>query len=326
MRRRDFIKGTLGSAAMWPLGANAQQDGSVRRIGALFGSEDRPAQQARLEIFRQALGELGWTDGRNVRIVVRYGAANTEIIRKAAAELIALAPDLILASSGAVLGSLLQATRSIPLVFVVIPDPVGSGFVRSLARPGGNATGFSQFEYSLSGKWPELLREINPDLTQAVVVWDPDLPAGIGQFAIIQSVAPSLRMEVIPVRVGEAERAMADIARSGNTGLIVTAASALGGAPRDLVIALAARHKLPAVYPNRQFIDQGGLMSYAADLDEQYHRAAGYVDRIFKGEKPADLPVQVPTKYELVINLKTAKALGITIPRTVLSRADEVID
>ena len=326
MQRREFITLIGAVAAAWPLVTRAQQDAGVRRIGAIIGSEDQPSLQARVAIFREAFRELGWIDGRNVRIDVRFGVANAENIRKAVAELIALAPDVILAGSGAVLGHLLSQTRSVPIIFVAVPDPVGSGFVKSMTHPGGNATGFSQFEYNLSGKWVELLREIDPDLTRAAVLWDPDLPAGIGQFAIIQSVAPSLRMEVIPVRLRDVERTVADIARSGNAGLIVTAASALGGAPRDLILTLAARHKLLAVYPNRIFIDQGGLMSYGADVDEQYRRAAGYVDRVLKGEKPADLPVQAPTVYKLVINLKTAKALGIKVPPTLLARADEVIE
>ena len=325
MRRRDFIS-LLGSVTAWPLTARAQQDAGVRRIGVIVGSEDGPSMQARIAIIREALRELGWTDGHNVRIDVRSGTADAETIRKAVAELVALAPDVILAGNGRVLGHLLSQTRSVPIVFAVVPDPVGSGFVKSMGRPGGNATGFSQFEYNLSGKWVELLREIGPDLTRAAVLWDPDLPAGIGQFAIIQSVAPALRMEVIPVRLRDVERALADIAPSGNTGLIVTAASAVGGAPRDLILTLAARHKLPAVYPNRLFIDQGGLMSYGVDVDEQYRRAAGYVDRVLKGEKPADLPVQSPTKYELVINLKTARILGLAMPPALLARADAVIE
>jgi putative ABC transport system substrate-binding protein len=221
---------------------------------------------------------------------------------------------------------LLSQTRSVPVVFAVIPDPVGSGFVQSMAHPGGNATGFSQFEYNLSGKWVELLREIGPELTRAAVLWDPDLPAGIGQFAIIQSVAPAQRMEVIPVRLRDIERVAADIAHSGNTGLIVTAASALGGTPRNLILKLAAQHKLPAVYPNRLFVDQGGLISYGANVDEQYRRAAGYVDRVLKGEKPADLAVQAPTRYELVVNVKTARTLGLALPTALVARADVVIE
>jgi putative ABC transport system substrate-binding protein len=328
MQRREFIA-LLGGAAVWPRSALAQQRERVRRIGVLVGAEERGDVQARFAVFREALRELGLVDGRDVHIDIRYGAGDADIIRKGVTELIALSPDIILASSGAVMGPLLQTTRSIPIVFVVVPDPVGSGFVNSLARPGGNATGFTQFEYSLSGKWVELLREFAPGVTRAAVVWNPSVPAGIGQFAIIQSMAPSRRVEVIPVSLrdrAEAERTIADIARTGAGGLIVTAAAALTNAYRDLIIGLAARHKLPAVYPNRQFVSRGGLMCYAADFNEQYRLAAGYIDRILKGEKPANLPVQNPTKYELVINLKTAKALGIDVPSTLLARADEVIE
>jgi putative tryptophan/tyrosine transport system substrate-binding protein len=292
------------------------------------GVADDPFLQARLAAFLQVLQQLGWTDGRNVRIDTRGGGAgNVDSIRKYAAELVALAPDVILAS-GVVTEQVLQATRNVPIVFVIVPDPVGSGFVDSLSRPGGNATGFMQFEYSLSGKWLELLKEIAPDATRAAVLWDPATPAGIGQFAVIQSVAPSLRVEVIPISVGDApklERAVAAFARSGNGGMIVSA-SGLAAVHRDLITTLAARHKLPAVYSQRLFISHGGLISYGADFIDQYRRAAGYVDRILKGEKPADLPVQAPTKYELVINLKTAKALGFDMPTSVLARADEVIE
>ena len=270
---------------------------------------------------------MGWTDGRNVRIDYRWGAGNPDTIRKYAVELVAIAPDVILPSGAASLAPLLQATRSMPVVFVNVVDPVGAGFVDSLARP-GNATGFIQFEYSLSGKWLELLKQIAPGVTRAAVLRDPAITAGIGQFAVIQSVASSLGVEVSAVNLrdaGEIERAVAAFARSANGGLIVTA-SALAVIHRDLVIALAARHKLPAVYSRRYFVNSGGLISYGADLPDQYRHAAGYVDRILKGEKPADLPVQAPTKYELVINLKTAKALGLDVPPMLLARADEVIE
>ena len=266
--------------------------------------------------------------GRNVRIDIRWAAANADDIRRHAAELVALAPDVILAHGASTVGPLLQATRTVPIVFPIVADPVGAGFVDSLARPGGNATGFMQFEYSMSGKWLELLKEIAPSVTRAAVLRDPAIPAGIGQFGVIQAVAPSLGVEVSPVNMrdaGEIERAVAAFARSPNGGLIVTA-SALAALHRDLIITLAARHKLPAVYSERSFVAAGGLISYGPDFVDQYRRAAGYVDRILKGEKPADLPVQAPTKYELVINLKTAKALGLDVPPTLLARADEVIE
>ena len=256
-----------------------------------------------------------------MRIELRWGAGDAGNIRKHAAELAALAPDVIFAAGGPSVGPLLQATRAVPIVFAVVPDPVGSGFVASLARPGGNATGFMQFEYSLSGKWLELLKQIAPGVTRAAVLWDPTIPAGIGQFAVIQSVAPSVGVEVTPVKgrdVHEIEQGVAAFARSSSGGLIVTA-SGLANVHRELIVTLAARHKLPAVYPARAYVPSGGLISYAADSTDQYRRAAGYVDRILKGEKPADLPVQAPTKYELVINLKTAKALGIDVPPTLLS-------
>ena len=272
--------------------------------------------------------QLGWTIGRNVRIDTRWATANAADIRRHAAELAALAPDVILAHGASTVGPLLQATRTVPIVFPVVADPVGAGFVDSLARPGGNATGFMNFEYSLSGKWLELLKQIAPGVTRVAVLRDPAIASGTGQFGVIQAVAPSLRVEVTPVNVrdaGEIERAVAAFARSANGGLIVTA-SALAQLHRDLIITLAARHKLPAVYSERSFVAAGGLISYGADFIDQYRRAAGYVDRILKGEKPADLPVQAPTKYELVINLKTAKALGLTVPPTLLARADEVIE
>jgi putative ABC transport system substrate-binding protein len=271
---------------------------------------------------------LGWVDGRNVRIDYRWGLGQADTIRRQAAELAALAPDVVLSSGAASLAQLMQATHTVPIVFVNVSDPVGGGFVDSLSRPGGNATGFMQFEYDLSGKWLELLKQIAPNVTHAAVLRDPALPSGIGQFAVIQSVAPSVGVEVRPVSVRDAaeiERAIAAFARSPNSGLIVTS-SALTVRHRELIIALAARHKLPAVYYRRYFVATGGLISYGYDVVDQFRRAAGYVDRILKGEKPADLPVQAPTKYELVINLKTAKALGLDMPATVLARADEVIE
>jgi putative ABC transport system substrate-binding protein len=328
VKRREFIT-LLSGAAAWPLAARAQQPERMRRIGVLTGSgPDDKEVQARIAAFQQGLQQLGWTDGRNVRIDTRWTGGNPVDVRKHATELAALAPDVILASGSAAVGPLLQATRTVPIVFAIVPDPAGAGFVDSLARPGGNATGFMQFEYSLSAKWLELLKEIAPRVTRAAVLRDAGITAGIGQFAVIQSVAPSVGVDVTPVNVrdaGEIERAVTAFARSGNGGLILTA-SALAAVHRDLVIGLAARHKLPAVYVSRYFVTGGGLISYGADFIDQFRRAAGYVDRILKGEKPADLPVQAPTKYELVINLKTAKALGLEVPPMLLARADEVIE
>ncbi|MFZ0262992.1 MAG: ABC transporter substrate-binding protein [Pseudolabrys sp.] len=328
MQRREFITLLGGAAAAWPLAARAQQPERVRRIGVLSGlAVNDPESKPRTAAFIEGLQQLGWTVGRNVQIEYRWGAGNADNIRKYATELAALAPDVILVTGNAV-QQLLQATRAVPIIFTVVPDPVGSGFVASLAHPGGNATGFMQFEYSLTGKWPELLKQIAPGVTRAAVLWDPTIPAGIGQFAVIQSVAPSMGIEVTPVNMRDAteiERAVAAFAREPNGGLIVTASS-LAQAQRDLIVTLAARHKLPAVYFQRIFVTGGGLISYGADAVDQYRRAAGYVDRILKGEKPADLPVQAPTKYELVINLKIAKTLGLTVPPSLLARADEVIE
>jgi putative ABC transport system substrate-binding protein len=328
MLRREFITLASGAAATWPLTAHAQQPERMRRIGAFAGIEDDAEGQARFAAFVQGLRQLGWTDGRNVRIDYRWGGGNADNIRKHAAELASLAPDLILAAGAAVVGPLLQATRTVPIVFVVVPDPVGAGFVDSLARPGGNATGFITYEYSISAKWLELLKQIAPAVTRAAILRDPAISTGIGQFGAIQAVAQSLGMEVIPVNVRDAreiERAVAAFALSSNGGLIVTA-SALVVIHRDLIIALAARHKLPAVFYERNFVAAGGLVSYGPDYLDEFRRAAGYVDRILKGEKPADLPVQAPTKYKLVINLKTAKTLSLTIPTSLLSTADEVIE
>jgi len=291
-------------------------------------ASDHPESQPRLAAFQQGLQQLGWIDGRNVRIDYYWGGADANRIRKYAAELAALAPDVIFASGTASVGPMLQATRTVPIVFANVADPVGAGFVDSLARPGGNASGFIQFEYSLSGKWLELLKQIAPGVTRAAVLRDPAITSGIGQFAVIQSVAPSVGVEVSAINVrdaGEIERAVTAFARSSNGGLIVTA-SALAVLHRQPIIALAARHKLPAVYYRRYFVTSGGLISYGYDVVEQFRGAAGYVDRILKGATPADLPVQAPTKYELVINLKTAKALGLDVPTTVLARADEVIE
>jgi putative ABC transport system substrate-binding protein len=326
MRRRAFISLLGGAAAAWSLAARAQQGERMRRISVLVPQDqDSPVAQARIAALLQELQRLGWT-GRNVRIDIRWAGAEVENIRKHAAELAALAPDVILANGSVVVTPLLQATRTVPIVFVVVPDPVGAGFVDSLARPGGNATGFVQFEYGLSGKWLELLKEVAPRLTRAAVLRDAAIPSGTGQFGAIQSVAPSVGLEVSPVNIRDAseiERAVGAFARSANGGLIVTG-SALAQLHRNLIITLAARYKLPAIYFERFFVTAGGLISYGPDLVDQYRRAADYVDRILKGEKPAELPVQAPTKYETVINLKTAKALGLEIPQTVLARADEV--
>jgi putative tryptophan/tyrosine transport system substrate-binding protein len=329
MKRRDFITLLGGAAAAWPLAARAQQRERMRRIGVLLPATANDAQyQARVGAFLQALALLGWTIGRNVQVDTRWATANVAEVRRHAAELVALAPDVILAHGGGPVAAVQQATHTVPIVFPIAGDPVGSGLVDSLARPGGNATGFLEFEYSIGGKWLELLKEIAPSVNRAAVLRDTTLGTGAGQFAAIQAVAPLLRMEVIPVNVqkaAEIERAIATFARSSNGGQIVTG----GGATqlhRDLIITLAARHKLPAVYNERTFVAGGGLISYGPDYLDQYRLAAGYVDRILKGEKPADLPVQAPTKYELVINLKTAKALGLEIPSSVLARADEVIE
>ena len=328
MRRRQFIA-LFGGAATWPVLVRAQQGERVRRIGVLMSlAADDPEDQARLAAFLQGLQEFGWAVGRNVRIETRWTRGNAADVRKYVAELIALTPDVILATGSAAVGPLLQVTRTLPIVFVTVPDPVGAGFVNSLARPGGNATGFTAFEYGLSGKWLELLKEIAPRVTHAAVIRDPAITAGIGQFAAIQSVAPSIGVEVSPVNVrdaGEIERAIKDFARTPNGGLILTG-SALALVHRDLIVTLAAQYKLPAVYWTRTPVTGGGLVSYGVDIVDQYRQAAGYVDRILKGEQPADIPVQAPTKYELVINLKTAKALGLTVPPPLLARASELIE
>jgi putative ABC transport system substrate-binding protein len=329
MRRREFITLLGGVAAAWPLTAWAQQTGEMRRIGILMpAAADAAEYQAWVGAFLQGLAQSNWIIGRNVRIDTRWATANRAEIRRHAAELAALAPDVILAHGTSTVGPLLQATRTVPIVFPVAGDPVAAGLVDSLARPGGNATGFMTIEYSLAGKWLELLKQIAPGVTRAAVLRDPSQGGGTSQFAVIQAVAPSLRVEVNPINMRDAteiERAVTAFARDLNGGLIVTA-SAGGTLHHSLIIMLAARHKLPAVYFERLFVTAGGLISYGPDYIDQYRRAAGYVDRILKGEKPADLPVQAPTKYETAINLKTAKALGLAVPQTLLARADQVIE
>ena len=329
MKRRDFIT-LLGGAVALPIAARAQQPATkVRRIGVLMlGAADDREATACTAAFVQRLKQLDWTDGRNLRTDVRRGANDAERARRYATELVALAPDIILAAGSQAMTAMQEATRTIPIVFVWVSDPVGAGYVASLARPGGNATGFMSYEYSLSGKWLELLKEIAPGVTRVAVLRDAALSIGPAQFGVLQAVAPSLRVEVSPINTrdaGEMERAIAAFAGSPNGGLVVTA-SLMTLSHHNLIITLAARHKLPAVYPYRHVVAAGGLISYGADYTDHYRRAAGYVDRILKGEKPADLPVQAPTKYELVVNLKTARALGLEIPSSVLARADEVIE
>jgi putative ABC transport system substrate-binding protein len=328
MKRREFIT-LLGGAAAWPLTARAQQGERMRRIGILLPAASDDAQlQTWVGAFLQTLALLGWTIGHNVRIDTRWATANAAEIRRHATELVALAPDVILAYGASTVGALLQATRTVPIVFPVVVDPVGAGFVDSLARPGGNVTGFMTYEYSMGGKWLELLKQIAPGMMRAAVLRDPTQGGGTSVFAAIQAMAPSLGVEANPVNMrdtNEIERAVAAFARSPNGGLIVPG-SAAATLHRDLIIALAARHKLPAVYYERFFATAGGLISYGPDQIDQFRRAAGYIDRILKGEKPGDLPVQAPTKYELVINLKTARALGLVVPPGVLASADEVIE
>jgi putative ABC transport system substrate-binding protein len=328
VRRREFITLLGGAVAGWPLAARAQQR-EMRRIGVLTAlASDDPEGQDRLVAFAQGLQQSGWTVGQNVRVDYRWSGGNADNMRKYAAELVALAPDVILAHSSQAIAPLLQATRTVPIVFTAVSDPVGAGYVDSLARPGGNATGFLVWEYSIAGKWLELLKEIAPGVTRAAVLRETVVAGGPALFGVIQAAAPSLGVELRPVDVrdaGEIERAITAFAQGANGGLIVTG-SILAAVHRDLIVTLAARHKLVAVYFGRHFVTGGGLISYGPDFVDQHRRAAGYVDRILKGEKPADLPVQAPTKYELVINVKTAKALGLEIPPAVLARADEVIE
>jgi len=330
MKRREFIRLLGGGAVAWPLAARAQQQAErMRLIGVLmFLAADDPEARPRMAAFTEGLQRLGWTEGRNIQIQMRWGAGNVQRSRKFAEELVALAPDVILAPASQATAALQEATRTVPVVFVNVSDPVGAGYVASLARPGGNATGFSFVEYGMSGKWLELLKEIAPRVTRAAVLRDPTVPVGIGQLGAIQSAAPAFGVEVSPVDVRdpqEIDRAVAAFARSGG-GCLIVAASPLAIVHRELIVTLAARHRLPAIYFQRAFVDGGGLVSYGPDVINPYRQAAGYVDRILKGEKPADLPVQAPTKYELTINLKTARALGLTVPAPLLARADEVIE
>ena len=328
MRRREFIS-LVGGAAAWPLATHAQQPERMRRIGILmFLAEDDAAAKARIAALIEGLQQLDWTVGRNVQVDIRWGATDAVRSRRYAAELVTLAPDVILSTASESIATLREATRTVPIVFVGVTDPVGAGYVANLARPGGNVTGLAYVEYGMGGKWLELLKEIAPRITRAAVLRDPTLPVGMGLLGAIQTAAPSLGVETSPIDVRDAseiERAVTDFARAANGGLVVVASP---GAliNRNLIITLAARHKLPAVYFQSTFVKSGGLISYGPDSVAQYRQAASYIDRIFKGEKPADLPVQAPTKYELAINLKTAKALGLTVPPTLLSRADEVIE
>jgi putative ABC transport system substrate-binding protein len=328
MRRREFISLLGGAAAAWPLTTYAQRPDGQPRVGVLMTVDDNTDGQARLAAFRQGLQQLGWTDGRNIGIDVRWSGGNDAKMRKNAAEVVALAPNVILATGSASMGPLMQMPGPVPVVFVIVPDPVGAGYVDSLSRPGGNATGFSLFEYSIGGKWLDLLKQIAPGITRVAVLRDPVISGGLGQFAAVQSAASSFAVEVTAINMRdttEIERAITAFATSSGGGLIVTA-SPLAVVHRGFILSLAARQKLPAIHFERAFVDEGGLISYGPDFVDQYRRAAGYVDRILKGEKPGDLPVQAPTKYELAINLKNAKALGLTVPNTLIGRADEVIE
>ena len=329
MRRRDFLNAIAGSAAAWPLTVRAQQGDRKRRLGIILGGAAEESEtKARITVFLQELKHLGWDEGRNVQIEMRASAGNAAATRKYAAELVTFAPDVILALGGSTVAPLLEATHTVPIVFTITSDPVGNGFVDSLARPGGNVTGFMTFDYGLSGKWLELLKEIAPSVTRAAVLRDPALPAGIGQLAVIQVLAPPLRLDVNAINVRdprEIEQAVATFARLANGGLVVSASPGTV-IHRDLIIALADRYKLPAVYWDRSAVPNGGLVSYGPDLIDQHRQAASYIDRILKGEKPSDLPVHAPNKYELAINLKTAKALGLSVPQSLLASADEVIE
>jgi putative tryptophan/tyrosine transport system substrate-binding protein len=330
MRRRNFIKGIVGSATVWPLFARAEQPNRMRRIGVLMSAaSDDPLGQANSTAFAQGLQQLGWEVGRNVRIEYRWGGGDTERYRHYAAELVAWGPDVILATATSIVADLQQVSRTVPIVFVATIDPVGAGIVGSLSRPGGNATGFTAFEFSLSAKLLELLKEMAPNVSRVAVIRDPSVAAGAGGFAAIQTAAPSLGVELVAIGVqgaAEIETGITEFARAPNGGLIVVGPPSSMFAYRELVITLTSRHRLPAVYASLTFVDAGALISYGSNLTDQYRQAASYIDRILKGEKPADLPVQAATKFELVINLKAAKAIGLTVPPSLLARADEVID
>jgi putative tryptophan/tyrosine transport system substrate-binding protein len=329
MRRRDFVRAIAGAAAAWPLAAYAQQSSPMRRIGVLMGlAADDPEGQARLAAFAQGLQQAGWTVGQNIRVDYRFGAGNVELMRKHAADFVALRPEVILAHSSAAVAPLLQQSRTIPIVFTLVADPVGAGYVASLAHPGGNVTGFTNFEYAIGGKWLELLKEIAPNVTRVAVLRESFVASGPGQFGAIQAVAQTHGVELRPVDLrdaGEIERDIVAFAQEPNGGLIVTGSPA-ATVHRDLIYALARKHRLPIVFNSRFYVINGGLASYGPDFVDLFRRSAGYVDRILKGEKPGELPVQAPVKYELVINLKTAKAMGLTIPPSLLTRADEVIE
>jgi putative tryptophan/tyrosine transport system substrate-binding protein len=328
MRRREFLAGLVGTA-IGPPGAQAQSSDRVRRIAALmYLAADDPESSRLVAAFARRLHELGWAEGRNIQVEYRWGGGDMDRVRKYAAELVALAPDVILVGSGSALAAVQNVTRALPIVFVSVTDPVGAGYVASLARPGANTTGFTLFEYGISGKWPELLKQIAPSMTRMAVIRDPSITSGTAQFAAIQAVAPSIGVELTPIDARDSdgiERVIGGFSRGSNWGLVVTA-SPSAFRRRELIVALPAKHQLPAVYPSHAYVTDGGLISYGADEFEQQRGAAGYVDRILKGEKPGDLPVQQPTKYELVINLKAAKNLNLTFPQTLLATADEVIE
>lgn len=329
MKRRDFIAMIAAGAAAWPISTYAQEPERIRRIGVLFPTPQGDLEwQKRVEEFTKELRQLGWTDGRNVKLEIRWSAGDPADARRAAAELVAHGPDVVLATGGVGIGAMLQTSHTVPTVFVIVPDPVGSGFVASLRRPGGNATGFMMFEYNLVGKWVQLLKQIAPHVTRAAILWDPTIPVGIGQFAVIQSVAPSLGVDVSPLALSdktEITRAISAFADEPNGGLILTG-SAKSAVHHKLIIDLATRYKLPAVYHERFYVTDGGLISYGPNFLDQYRQAAVYIDRILHGAKPGDMPVQAPTKYELIINLHAAKEIGLAVPSTLLAQADEVVE
>jgi len=327
MKRREFVRLVAGATAAWPLAARSQQE-RPKLVAALWSAAETPALRVRQEAFRQAMQKLGWDEGRNLRLVVRWGDGDPTIVRKHAQEIVALAPDVIVSIGSFATGALRDTNRSIPTVFLAVPDPVAAGYVASLARPGGNTTGFVYLEYGVSGKWPGLLKQVAPGIKRVAALRDPAIAAGIGQLALIQAAASPLGLDVIPLGLADAveiERSITTFASAPDGGLILTT-SAQSFTYGDLVIELAASHRLPAAYPARNFVEQGGLIAYGPDLVDQSRRSAGYVDRILRGEKPGDLPVQAPTRYELTVNLRTAKALGLTVPENLLASADEAIE